>query len=241
MASPEVSWWQYARSYDVLCDHNPYYQQNLEQFSTWLSELELDANPDICEVGAGTGNFLNLAAELRPDASFYHWDWNSTMNAIARQKYDNSQIQVEIQNNNISEFPGDLPRQDVMLAFNALYTFPDGFRVLEEVFQLLKPGGWFYTVDIGRPLEVGNWLIDLVSHNIKSIGFSKTMSVLLKSRFAITANRQINDEGDSGQYWRHETSEFGDWLEDAGFEVVLLERCYRDSADRAICRKPLTN
>ena len=238
MENAKTSWWEYAQSYDVMCEHNPYYQANLEHFSKWLSEIELKNSPRICEVGAGTGNFLKAAGKVYPHAEFFHWDWNSTMNAIAKEKYSDLRIEVEIQNSDIAKFPGDLPKQDVMLALNSLYTFPDVNKVLSEVFNLLNPGGYFYTIDIGRPLEVTSWLLELINYNRKKIGVRRTLKALYDGRHAISANRSINQDADSGSYWRHETEEFEGILKEFGFEVVSLERCYRDSSDRAICRKP---
>lgn len=240
MATREVSWWDYATAYDLLCDHNPHYQQNLNDFKVWLSSTNLDDGIRICEVGAGTGNFLRAAGSVYPNAEFYHWDWNSTMNAIALDKYNETKIAVEIHNSDISDFPGDLPQQDVMLALNSLYTFPDPVAILEKAYALLKPGGWLYTIDIGRPLKVGAWAGDLLRHNLRTIGVRQTAYRLYRMRHAILANQSIDNKLSNGSYWQHKTDEFGRLLESLGFKVTKLESCYRDCADRAICRKPIS-
>ena len=234
----QVSWWNYANAYDLLCKINPYYQDNIESFSRWLASLEFNEPINFCEVGAGTGNFIEAASSVLSDASFFHWDWNSTMNEIASHKYTNARIEVEIQNTDIRDFPGDLPRQDVLLAVNALYTFPNPHEVLRRAYDLLKPGGWFYTIDLGRPLNTRAWFTDLVCQNVKTIGVVETVKTTYKLRHAVTQNRKIDRSQSDGNYWHHEPEEFQHWLEEVGFQVLEADTCYRDVCDRAICQKP---
>lgn len=237
-AEDRVSWWEYGQAYDLLCEANPHYADNLSRFSAWFEGLNLNASNSVCEIGAGTGNYLAEAMRLNPNPAFCHWDWNSVMNEQAEAKYRSLDVSPEIISADIQSFPGDLKNLDVAIAVNSLYTFPHPRLVIDSVFRSLKPGGAFFTIDLGRPLETFGWARDLIMYNIKHRGFAATMKLTYKLRSAIAQNRKIDESQETGTYWEHSTEQFGATLEAAGFEVERLEICYRDKCDLAIARKP---
>lgn len=234
-----VSWWEYGAAYDELCSINPHYEDNVSRFRQWCTGVELPANPVICDIGAGTGNYLLEAARAKPESQFYHWDWNSVMNDLAAAKYAEAGFEATFASQNISDFPGDIPPVDLAIAVNSLYTFPDSKAVISRIFDSIKPGGLLFTIDLGRELDTGSWARDLIAYNIKTRGFTETLKLTYRLRHAIKQNRKIDQSQDDGAYWAHTTTEFAATMERAGFVVERLETCYRDKCDLAVCRKPI--
>lgn len=235
----DVSWWDYATAYDLLCQHNYHYQILKTEFSTWLETTfpDSEAQISVCELGAGTGNFLIETNRLLPQAEITHWDWNSEMVQRAKQKYRQHQIQAETIQSNISELKNHEQRYDLIIAINALYSFPNPQEVIHNSSQLLNEGGYLYVVDVGRPINTMAWTKDLFVHVMKTEGLWKSFSALIKLRKAITQNRKIDKTADEGNYWRHDLLELATTIESAGLTVNASDTCYRGIADRVIAKR----
>ena len=233
-----VEWNEYAEAYDIMCKANPAYEENLSLFRRWSHELSLPADPTICDVGAGTGNYLVEIAKLYPKAKLIHIDSDPMMNRTARQKYKSdglsnvtfqtcAAVEAEVAPNSI----------DALICVNALYTFADPAGALSRFHSWLKPGGELFLIDLGRPMNVANWTKYIVGSNLRRQGVKQTVSAFLRGRKAIGQNRRIRQEQESGAYWLHTPHRFATALKQAGFTLRILQTCYRDVCDLAICSK----
>ena len=160
------------------------------------------------------------------------------MNRLASQKYRDNQI------SNVSFVPADVNDHDweessldVILAVNALYTLPDPNYVIKKIFSALKPGGHFFTIDLGREMRVFDWSKYVVASIVQARGLVGTIKTFYRARHAVTQNRAIRQAQDHHVYWKHTTSEFRKQLNEAGFQVEDLGLCYRGYCDVAICKK----
>ena len=145
---------EYAPHFDSLCDINPAYQELLQSFLSRLSTLGLPERPLVCDLGAGTGNFVCELMDRLPDAIVTHVDCNSVMNELAREKYHQRGLPVTI----VEQFMQSLDRPsesfDLIVCVNALNNAPPALPMLYRIKEWLKPGGVFYLVDIGREIKV---------------------------------------------------------------------------------------
>lgn len=234
----EVSWWDYATAYDLLCRYNYHYQELLSDYRNWLKKCYQgrDTKIAVCELGAGTGNFLIETKRTIQSSSITHWDWNSEMVALAREKYRSLSIDASIEQSNISEFFDHKASYDLIVVINALYSFPNPLQVINDSAAKLKPNGYLYIVDVGRPIDTMAWTKDLFFHVMRKEGFSKSLGVLIKLRKAIIQNRNIDNSADLGQYWRHELPDVVSAVESAGLTVTIANTCYRGIADRVVAR-----
>jgi len=235
----DVSWWDYATAYDLLCQYNYHYQALKTEFTSWLrAEFSAsEAQISICELGAGTGNFLIEAKRTLENAAITHWDWNSEMVQRAKQKYNEHHIDARTIQSNISELKNHERRYDLIIAINALYSFPSPQEVIRNSAQLLNEGGYLYVVDVGRPINTMAWTKDLFVHVMQTEGLWKSVAALVKLRKAITQNRKIDKTADEGTYWRHDLRELSTTIESTGLTVITSNTCYRGIADRVIARR----
>ncbi|HEY6598553.1 MAG TPA: methyltransferase domain-containing protein [Pseudomonadales bacterium] len=239
-----VQWGAYAQAYDVMSGANPAYQENLARFRTWIASLELPAGATICDVGAGTGNYAVEIAQRFPNADVIHLDSDPVMNRTASRKYrelgaDNARIaNIRFANTRVADVQLAPASLDLIVCVNALYTFGDTTRVLQQFHTWLKPAGRLFLIDLGRPMDVVDWSRYIVGANVRTIGIGGTIKAFVRGRKALGQNRLIRREQDAGRYWLHTNDEFGAALAAAGFNVLTSERCYRDVCDLAICQKP---
>ena len=234
----EVSWWKYAEAYDLLCSINPYYQENLDSFRQWFSQLEIRPGSNICEIGAGTGNFLFEAAKLRPDLVFTHWDWNSSMNEIASRKYKTlSATTINVTSSDLAAYPLDQGPFDAVIAVNTLYTLSAPNEFLEKIIESLKVGGVLFCIDLGRPLDTFEWAKDLAKRSLRKDGIVHTLKLVFKLREAIWQNKAIDRSQLTGRYWEHTPEAFRGVMEDVGFEVITQAVCYREKCDLVVAKR----
>ena len=231
-----VSWWKYGKAYDLLCSINPYYEENLAHFGSWFRSIPLPSGSLVCEIGAGTGNVMMRAAEMRPEVSYVHWDWNSVMNELARTKYGVAGFtNVEIVSKDLALFPAGRGPFDLIIAVNCLYTLGEVGPTLDSIRNSLKPDGMFYCIDIGRPLDTYSWARELFLRSLKQRGFFKTIGLLFRLRQAVIQNKAIDKSQSSGAFWEHSPDSFKRAMEIAGFAILEQGICYRDICDWAIC------
>lgn len=233
-----VSWSDYAAAYDVMCDANPAYAENLGLFSSWLRELELPPSAKICDVGAGTGNYVLGIAKQLPEARIFHLERDPVMNRLASQKYSTNGVSnVSFVIADIHDHAFEENSFDVILIVNSLYSLANPWYVLQKLHAALKPGAHLFTIDLGRAMNVLDWSKYIAISNIKKHGVRRTIRSFYRARHAITQNRAIRNAQDRGQFWQHTPAEFRDLLEDSGFELISLQTCYRGYCDAAVCRK----
>jgi ubiquinone/menaquinone biosynthesis C-methylase UbiE len=231
-----VAWDQYARAYDVMCSANPAYQENLALFRNWLQRAELPDRPRVCDVGAGTGNYLLEVASARPNAELVHLDLDPGMNSTASRKYRERRLpNVAFELSDVHDAKFEEGSFDLLVCINSLYTMREPTRAIARMRTWLKTNGWLYIIDLGRPMEVGDWAKFIVSSSLRTVGLKRTIRAFVRGRQAITQNRHIRASQDLGTYWLHSQEEFRASLEAANLKIVEAGTCYRDACDFAVC------
>jgi len=234
----EMDWDAYAEHYDVMCELNPSYQENLVALARYLPHWGLPNDANICDLGAGTGNYIHLLSRLLPNASFTHIDFDKKMNELAAKKYREQEIEsVQIVCEYAQRAEMEDASFDLILCVNALYAITPQKQVLKKVRTWLKDDGRFFVIDFGRKQRTMDWAFYLFRESLKNQRIGTYLKALVESREVIRQNRRSTKGQATGRYWTHSTSEFGNTLVDCGFEVEELFPCYRGYADLAICRK----
>ena len=238
VATDEMNWDAYAEHYDQMCKFNPSYQENVEILLNLTNEWPLPGDAKVCDLGAGTGNYILALSSLRPEAEFFHVDFDEKMNDAAKRKYeaagaDNVHIVTEYVQE--CEFPDE--SFDLIMCVNALYAISPQEEILKKAKRWLKPDGRLFLIDFGRKQRTLDWTIYLFRESMKNHQAGEYVRALINSREVLKQNRRTMKGQGTGRYWLHTTSEFGTALETAGFIVDELYACYRGYADLAICRK----
>lgn len=233
----EIDWDVYASQYDLLATNNPCYRENIETLRSLLPSLDLPSNAAVCDIGAGTGNFICALANDLPEAQFVHLDADPKMNDVARKKYESASISnVNVVCCSAAEAPFDAGSFDLALCINALYAMHDRDEVLSKIRRWLKPGGRFFIIDFGRRNRMWDWSKYIFGNIYKEKGLVGCLRFLVDGLETIKQNRRGSKGQAEGVYWLHSTEEFQDALENAGFQVDLIQTCYRDYCDLAVCR-----
>lgn len=234
-----VSWHEYAEAYDTMCSANPAYQDNLRRFRNWLDQLQLESDATVCDVGAGTGNYVLEIVRRFPTARVVHLDSDPAMNREASKKYrKNGARNVAFHTQDALSAQVEPSSFNIIICVNALYTFADAKTALEECYSWLKPGGQMFLIDLGRPMKVWSWSRYILGSNLRTHGLRATVTAFLRGRKAIGQNRLIRNQQELGNYWLHSTDAFKTALLAAGFKISTIEHCYRGVCDLAICSKP---
>jgi ubiquinone/menaquinone biosynthesis C-methylase UbiE len=238
IASDEMNWEAYAEHYDEMCALNPAYQQNIETLLARLSDWDLPSNATICDLGAGTGNYILQISKHLPTAEFWHVDFDSRMVELAQAKYDrNGVTNVKMVQREVHEVSFPDESFDLIVSINALYAFTPHEEILARMRSWLKPRGKLFLIDFGRKQNTLDWTFYIFRESMKANRIGRYAKALLEAREVLKQNRKTSKGQESGRYWLHSTKEFGDTLSRAGFTVEELHQCYRDYADLAICSK----
>ena len=235
----DVNWDAYSRVYDVLLEHNPKYQDIVRYFSEEVSGWDLPENAVIADIGAGTGNFTRVAARSCPGASIIHLEPDSGMNLVAQQKIADERLEnISIRNCTLDCAEFQENSIDGMVCVHALYTFSDPLEAIRKMYGWLKPGGYIFLCDIGRPLNIGRWSFYLMRSLVKQVGLIRAIAIYRNSGEIIRQNRNIKDCQVNGEYWLHSPEEFLKEVSSAGFSVERFFVCYRGDSDCLVGRKP---
>jgi len=234
---PAIDWSSYAQQYDLMCDNNTYYQDNIRNLCDFIASYELPAFPKILDLGAGTGNFVTALRHALPDSDITHLDANREMNKIAMQKYHRLPgPTIRVLENEVHDSTFEEGEFDLILCINALYAMTPQEIVLSKVRQWLKPEGVFYVLDLGREMDTVDWGLHFLVQAAKErelLGYLRNS--LIKGREVVKQNRMTRLAQKSGNYWTHDTPHFEKLLSAAGFKISSLKTCYRGYSDLAIC------
>lgn len=109
---------------------------------------KLESGISVMEVGCGSGRALNLIAKHFPRSQFIGYDLSDE--AIARAKSDSQKSNLANVRFEAKDFASLEPSEkfDLVLAFDAIHDQARPDKVLENVYQALKPGGVFLMQDI---------------------------------------------------------------------------------------------
>ena len=234
----EMDWHAYAEHYDEMCALNPAYYKNVSMLLERLSSWNLPEDASICDLGAGTGNYILGMHQILPSANYWHVDIDERMIECAKQKYSEAGIaNVHVVYSDVCSlsFPAD--SFDVVVCVNALYAFTSQDEILSKIRSWLKPNGKLFLIDFGRSQKTLDWTLYMLWEAIKSNQLARYFRALIGGRELLKQNRRTTRGQASGRYWLHSTSEFGEALRSAGFVVEELETCYRDYSDFAVCTK----
>jgi ubiquinone/menaquinone biosynthesis C-methylase UbiE len=233
-----MNWDRYATAYDRMCRNNPSYAENLGHFLEVLDAWDLPAHPRVCDVGAGTGNYVCAMQQKMPDAHYTHIDSNPTMNAIAQEKYDQAGLtNVEIVTEYVQrlEFPEN--HFDLIVCVHSLYAMQPQEIILAKLRRWMKPSGHLFMIDFGRKQDVFDWGRYLFSEMRRKQGTIKACLETVRMVNVTLQNRNTTLGQERGEYWTHSTAEFQEALLQAGLKVEHIESCYRGYSDMAICSK----
>lgn len=231
-SEPLADWSAYAATYDLLLEHNPAYQQLLEEFESFLAGVE--APGVIYDLGGGTGNYAQLAARRFPDSAIYFVEPDLGMSRRAYEKlagHDNLAFIASPFQALAAPEPADL-----VICAHALYTMPDPQTRLVEMRRLLRPGGTLFLIDLGRPLDIGDWRSYLFGHLKQTLGIARALQILWRGREIAKQNKAIYQAQRDGRYWTHSSSEIASAVAQAGLEVISQKTVYRGYSDLLVCR-----
>lgn len=235
--SQEINWDAYASQYDLLAANNPSYRENIEMLRSRLTSFQLPNEAAICDVGAGTGNFICALASRLPSARFVHLDSDPAMNEIAIKKYEHAGIKhVDVHCCSAVEATYGAESFDLIVCVNALYAMHPQEETLNKIKTWLKPSGKLFIIDYGRQVKVLDWLLYILWNVAREQGVREAYRFLRNSIESIRQNRRGSRGQAEGVYWLHSTEEFGQILYSAGLHVEELKPCYRGYCDLAVCR-----
>lgn len=227
-----ADWNAYATAYDLLSEHNPAYQALLQEFETFLGTI--DPPKLIYDIGGGTGNYTEIAARVFPDSEIRFVEPHMGMISSAKAKL--------AAHRNVSYAP--LPLEDVeatgtadlVISIHSLYAMPDQAQRLGDLRRLLRPGGLLYLVDLGRPMNVGDWRRYLFAHLRKEHGLAGALRVFWQGREIAKQNAAILKAQKQGVYWTHTEAEIAAAATRAGFDILRQKAVYRGYSDLLLCR-----
>jgi len=237
-SSDSIDWSAYSQGYDEMCFANPAYISNISELVSRLPSWGLSPNAKICDVGAGTGSFTCALGESLPGARFTHIDFDNAMNELAKSKYAERGLNVDIREIDAQKIDFERGTFDLTICVNSLYSMEDHDRVLLKMRSWTKPGGRLFIIDFGRKVEVFEWAVFILRNRIQKHGLRDTISWYRKNSVTIKQNRKGAKAQESGEYWLHSTEQFENSLERAGWRIEELKTCYREACDLAVCVNP---
>lgn len=235
-----IEWDTYGPLLDMQADLTPDYWENVDV----LVEQAKRAYPDyatarlrIVDIGAGTGNFTSAIAKVFANSEVVHLEPNRHMNYLALNKFEDAGLQnVEIIQESFYDYAWAGEQWDIVICVNALYMLSPQSQTLATINHSLKQGGFFYVVDFGREQDATQWFLYFLKNAFKGINTMKFLRSIPKWPQMAAQAKKGSETQVEGQWWTHETDEFGAALSAAGFAVDGLTSCYCGFADRAVCR-----
>lgn len=232
-----VNWATYAQQYDMLLSYNPFYQQLHQAVVEQVKRWEIPTGGTLADIGAGTGNYSLVMANLFPQATILHFDNDEGMNAAARAKRPVSLTNHHIYQSGAEEIELAPESLDGLISIHALYTFPNPTQVLENMYDWLRPGAPAVLVNAGRIVNVRSWQLAIGWHLLRHYGLRKTLQILKEGKEVSRQNAYIRDMQRQGIFWTHTHDEFCEAVHQAGFEIEHHRLCFRGVSDLVLARK----
>ncbi len=233
----EMQYSEYAPHYDNLCEINPAYQELVQIFLDSLSGMNLPNSPTVADLGAGTGNFICPLLSAIPEASVTHLDCSPEMNALAKQKYLDLGLSVNVIEAHMEDWEFESDSFDLIVCVNVLNNAPPALPMLRMIRRWLKPNGTLFLIDFGREIKIIDWTWYLLRDSLKNRGPSATLRSIYQTRKAFSSNKAGKGDQKAGKLWTHTSEELRSLVEEAGFSIQKFQTCYRDYADLILGQK----
>lgn len=231
-----LRWSRYASQFDEMCTFIPVYQENIDTLIEALPLFDLPENPRICDLGAGTGNFVLALQKALPGAQFTHVDMDPVMNEAARHKYALHETDVTVVENYIQRLDFEPSSFDLIICVNALCHASPQALTLRRMNRWLTDQGTLFVIDFGRPLKLIDWGWYIFTNAVRKFGLGTYLKALFRNRDTFFQNRRAKKDQESGSMWLHTHDEFEQVLQKADFELIQSRTCYRGYCDMAICK-----
>ncbi|MGB3624819.1 MAG: methyltransferase domain-containing protein, partial [Henriciella sp.] len=230
-----TDWSAYATAYDLLSLHNPAYRELLGDFRSFIGKI--DQPEVIYDIGGGTGNYTEIAAELCPGSKIRLIEPDPRMIAIAKSKLS-SYNDITFDTRSMEETDA-LEKADLVICVHALYAMTSPEKRLRQLAGLLRPGGMLFLIDLGRELDLAHWRRYLLRHLFATHGLLGAARITWQGREIARQNRQIRNAQKAGDYWTYEEGELAGKVAEAGFEVLRSRPAYLGYSDLVVARRRL--
>jgi demethylmenaquinone methyltransferase/2-methoxy-6-polyprenyl-1,4-benzoquinol methylase len=117
-----------------------------------IKSLKLNPNAKILDLCTGTGDLAGLLKTQYPDAQVTGIDFSNNMLKIAKEKYSD----IEFLEADCTQLPFEDEQFDLCVISFGLRNTEDIQKALNEIHRVLKKGGYFVNIDLGKPNEFLN-------------------------------------------------------------------------------------
>ena len=227
----------YAPQFDDMVSLLPAYAENIQLLLNWIPQLELPPKPRVCDVGAGTGNFIIALDRIIESGGYTHLDANPLMVEAARQKYRKEGVtNVNFIEEYVQRVELEAHQFDLIICVNTLNTAPPQDLTLTRIRNWLKPGAPLFLINFSRETNVIDWGWYLMKNTIKNFGVARYIKALANNRQALIQNLRGKSAQRSGNMATHTTEDFVALVKSTGFKIEHFQTCYRGYCDLVIAR-----
>jgi ubiquinone/menaquinone biosynthesis C-methylase UbiE len=234
----EINYDVYAREYDLMCEYNPEYQKLIQTIKNDISLLD---TRNVAEFGSGTGNILiNSIFPNSQNSHIYSIDNNQTFLNIQRKKLISLGLEdkIHLLCEDLREgttLEDDSLNLGVMIHCINLIDKNKREKVLEHVYQRIKPLGHLLIADINQPINVNFWLSEvLIPEAYRRGGEKEVKNFMNKTKYAKKINEQVQELQKQGLVWTPSLNELCELLEKTGFSIVKKDNSQYAKTDNYI-------
>jgi len=232
----QIDWKAYADKYDLMATNNPSYEENVHIALDQIRKRKLPRKANICDLGAGTGNYILALNSILPEASYTHLDYDHKMCGIASDKYNKAELtNVEIVEEYVQRATLKVSHYDLIICVNSLYAMKPVELTLRRIKSWLKPSGSLFVIDFGAQNNVLDWGWYIFREISRKKGPFTALRTFVEGSEVIRQNQIGSRSQATGEYWTHSEQSFRDKLIECGFTIVDQSKCYRGYCDLAMC------
>lgn len=116
---------------------------------------KLTSPKKILDLCTGTGDLAGILYKEFPQSNVVGVDFSQNMLNVARKKYPN----IEFLSCDCSQLPFEGEQYDLCVISFGLRNTEDIKKVLGEIYRVMKPGGYFVNIDLGKPNRFFNFFL----------------------------------------------------------------------------------